>query len=107
MAIAVRDSWLAGISVCLRRVHRNLQKCIPGDHDIVSRRTLLNRRINVAGLPCGMMKSLEGKDDPIESVATRRLNLLHKHDVRYGMALVPWIQSTFKSSGYRVSIVIS
>jgi hypothetical protein len=106
MSIAIGDSWLTGISVCLRRIHGNLQKCIPSDGDIVSGSTLLNRRMNVAGLPCGMMKSLAGKDDPIESVAIRSLSLLHKHDVRCGMTLVPWIQSTCESSWYRISAVI-
>ena len=88
MAIAVGDGWLTCISVGLCRIHGNLQKCIPGDSDIVSRGTLLNRRMNVPDLPCGMMKSLAGKDDPIETAATRRLGLLHKHDVGCGMTLV-------------------
>jgi len=106
VAIALGDSGLARISMCLRSIHRNLQKCIPGDRDIVSRRTLLNRSMNVPDLPGGMMKSLEGKDDPIVSFATCDLSLLHKHDVCCGMTLMAWIQSTCKSSRYGISVVI-
>lgn len=69
MAIAVRDSWLACISVCLRCVQENLQKCIPCNGDIVPGGTLLNRRLDVANLPSGMMKPLASKDNTIESVA--------------------------------------
>jgi len=51
------------------------------------------------------MKSLAGKDDPIESIATRRLGLLHKDDVGCCMTLVAWIQSACKGIGYRISVV--
>jgi len=107
MAIAVGDGGLTYVSVGLRGIHGNLQKCIPGDRDIFPRGTLLNRRINVPDLPCGVMKSLAGKDDSIETVATRRLGLLHKHDVGCGMTLVGRIQSACKGGGYRISIVIA
>jgi hypothetical protein len=53
-----------------------------------------------------MMKSLAGKDDPIESIATRRFGLLHKHNMRCGVTLVPWIQSTCEGGRYRISVVI-
>jgi hypothetical protein len=53
-----------------------------------------------------MMKSLRGKDDAIESVATRRLGLLHKDDVACCMTLVPLIQSACKGGRYRISVVI-
>jgi hypothetical protein len=106
VVIAIGDGWLTCISVGLRRVHGNLQKCIPADGDIVPRSTLLNWRINVADLPCWMMKSLAGKDDPIKSVATRRLGLLNKDDVGCCMTLVAWIQSACKGSAYRISVVI-
>ncbi len=106
MAIAVGDGGLTYVSVGLRGIHGNLQKCIPGDSDILSRGTLLNRRMNVPDLPCGMMKSLAGKDNPIETAAACRLGLLHKHDVGCGMTLVGRIQGTRKGGGYRISIVI-
>jgi hypothetical protein len=106
VAITVGDGWLARISMCLRRVHRNLQKCIPSHSNIVPRTTLLNRRIDVPHFPTGMMKSLTGKDDAIESIATRRLGLLYKHNMGCGVTLVPWIQSTCEGGRYRVSAVI-
>lgn len=106
VAIAIGDGWLTCFSVGLRRVHGNLQKCIPADGDIVSRSTLLNWRMNVADLPCWMMKSLARKDDAIESLATRRLGLLDKDDVACCMTLLAWIQSACKGSRYRISVVI-
>jgi hypothetical protein len=38
-----------------------------------------------------MMKSLAAKDHPIESIAARRLGLLHEHNMGCGVTLVPWI----------------
>jgi hypothetical protein len=35
-----------------------------------------------------MMKSLTGEDDPIESIATRCLGLLHKDNMSRGMTLM-------------------
>jgi len=107
LAIAVSDGWLTCISMGLCRVHGNLQKCIPGDADVVSRSTLLNWRMNVPDPPCGMMEFLTRKGDAIESVATGRLCFLHKHNMGCGMALMAWIQSACKGGRYRISIVIS
>jgi hypothetical protein len=106
MAIAVRDGWLACVSVCLCCIHRNLQKCIPSRGDVVSGATLLNWRMNVANLPRGMMKSLAGKDNPIESVTTRRLSFLHEHDVGCGVTFVSRVQSAGKGRRYQISVVI-
>jgi hypothetical protein len=90
----------------LRRVHGNLQKCGSGDRDIVSGCALLNRRMNVLDPPCGMMKSLKGKDDAVKTVATRRLGLLQQHDVGCSVTLMSWIQSARKSSWNRISVII-
>jgi len=106
MAIANRDSWLACVSVCLRRIHGNLQKCIPSHGNIVSGATLLDWRMDVANLPGGVVKSLTGKDDSIESITTRCLGLLHKHNMGCGVTLVPWIQSTCEGGRYRISVII-
>jgi hypothetical protein len=53
-----------------------------------------------------MMKSLAGEDDPIEAIATRRLGLLHKHDMGCSVTLVSWIQSTCEGGRYWISVVI-
>lgn len=79
---------------------------MPGDDDIISRRTLLNWRINVAGPPCWKMKSFEDKNNPIESVASDRLGFLHKHNAGCGMTLMLRIQGARKGGRYRISIVI-
>jgi hypothetical protein len=106
MAIAIRDSWLACVSMCLRRIHGNLQKCIPSHGNIVSGPALLDWRMDVPNLPGGMVKSLSGKDDSIESITTRCLGLLHKHNMGCGVTLVPWIQVTCEGGRYRISVVI-
>jgi hypothetical protein len=106
MAIAFRDSWLTCVSVCLRRIQGNLQKCIPSHGNIVSGATLLDWRMDVPNLPGGMVKSLAGKDDSIESITTRCLGLLHKHNMGCGVTLVPWIESTCEGGWYRISVVI-
>jgi hypothetical protein len=85
--------------MCLRRIHRNLQKCVPSDGDIVSGTTLLNQRTDIPNLPAGMMKSFTGKDHAIEPVTACRLCLLHKHNVSCGMPLMAWIQSACKLAG--------
>jgi hypothetical protein len=60
----------------------------------------------VMNLPGGMMKSLAGKDDSIESITTRCLGLLHKHNMGWGVTLVPRIQSTCEGGRYWISVVI-
>jgi hypothetical protein len=47
VSIAVGDGRLTRISVGLGCIHGNLQKRSSGDCDIVSRRTLPNRRMNI------------------------------------------------------------
>jgi hypothetical protein len=53
-----------------------------------------------------MMKSFARKDNPIESITTRRLGFLHKYNMGCGVTLVPWIQSACKGGRYRISVVI-